>query len=63
MSGPWGDAPITLPAEQERTCREAYERHGSGGWCPLCRVQRCREGSINAAVLIHAGHDLARAEQ
>ena len=55
MSGPFGDAPITLHAEQERACRDAWAQHGSGGYCPLCEVQRCREGSIAAAVLIQGG--------
>lgn len=58
MSGPWGDAPITLAPEQERTCRDAYAQHGSGGYCPLCKTQRCREATIAAAVLIHGGLDL-----
>ncbi len=58
MSGPWGDAPITLDAEQERACLDAWAEHGRGGWCPLCKVDGCRESTIAAAVLNHAGHDL-----
>jgi hypothetical protein len=55
MSGPWGDAPISLAPEQERAVRDAWVQHGSGGWCPLCEVERCRESTIAAAVLIHGG--------
>lgn len=58
MSGPWGDAPITLAPEQERACRDAWIQHGAGRYCPICRVRKCREGSIAAAVLIQGGHDL-----
>lgn len=57
MSGPWGDAPITLHPDQVRVRRDAWIQHGSGGYCPECKVERCREGSINAAVLIHGGHE------
>lgn len=58
MSGPWGDAPITLHPDQERVCRDAWNQHGRGGYCPLCKVERCREASIAAAFLIQAGHEL-----